>query len=73
MEFGEPPHSGGNAGGGIRKAVAFPCGNAPPMRAAKPRGGLFLRQIKFGGHYTKKFELISNKTPDFVRAERAVA
>ena len=23
----------------------------PPMRAAEPRGGLFLRQIKFGGPY----------------------
>ena len=26
----EPPHRGGNSGGGIRKAVAFPCGNATP-------------------------------------------
>ena len=44
----EPPHSGGNSGGGIRKAVAFPCGNATPC-AAPPRAGCILRQIKFGG------------------------
>jgi len=33
-----------------------------------------LRQINFGGHYTKKFGLISNKIRnDCARAERVVA
>ena len=41
---GEPPHSGGNSGGGIRKAVAFPCGNAAPCaRLRRARVGFFVK------------------------------
>ena len=39
----------------------------PPMRAAEPREGLFLRQIKFGG------EILTSARTHFARAERVVA
>ena len=42
------------------------------MRAAPPRAGCILRQIKFGGHCIKKLEPISSRTPDYARAERVV-
>ena len=43
------------------------------MRAAPPRAGCILRQIKFGGHCTKKSEPTSSRTPSFARAACVVA
>ena len=43
------------------------------MRAAPPRAGWILRQIKFGGHCIKKLEPISSGTPDFARSACVVA
>ena len=44
MEFGEPPHSGGDSHGGIQNAVAFPCGNATPCaRLRRARVAFFVK------------------------------
>ena len=45
----------------------------PTRRAAEPRAGCILRQIKFGGHYIKKSEPTSSRTPDFARSACVVA
>src|SRR3989344_1720812 len=71
--LGEPPRSGGGCfwrnskclGGTWRKHQPEP---APLVRARS----IFL-QIRNGGHYTKKFGLISSRTPNEARAERVVA
>jgi hypothetical protein len=36
------------------------------------KSALYFTTILFGGHYTKKFELISSRTPNEARAERVV-
>src|SRR3989344_3465607 len=43
------------------------------MRATPPRAQSFLRQIRIGGHYIKKSEPTSSRTPDCSRAACVVA
>jgi len=73
ISFEEPPRSGGNTFGGIQNALAGLGGNIRPRpRLWRGRGLMFL-QIQNCGHYTKKFGLISSRTPNEARAERVVA